>query len=299
LRLKTLKLAFASLGVCLLADAALVKELIIVSEPVNESIGASLNHRPVPPFAMNAILAKFDRAKARGRAAIRLGVLAPINSAPDVRPRPVGLEPFGLSTTPAPEDALWRKWRGVESDMMAEEAIMERCRANVEVCPPNVAQFLRLIDTVKSKSGRTALDEANRAVNASLRYMSDQLQFGEADRWTTPLASFATAVGDCEDYAIAKYVALREAGFPRDDLQLVLVRDRAAWQDHAVLLARIDEHWLILDNRHSELLEDIDAVTLTPLYAINHRGVRLFATPDVNEATRDFDAGPQILAGAD
>ena len=41
--------------------------------------------------------------------------------------------------------------------------------------------------------------------------------------------------GDCEDYAIAKYVALREAGVARENLQLVLVRDRAVRQDHAVL----------------------------------------------------------------
>ena len=43
---------------------------------------------------------------------------------------------------------------------------------------------------------------------------SDFTQHGEADRWSAPLATFATAKGDCEDYAIAKYVALREAGFP-------------------------------------------------------------------------------------
>lgn len=305
--LKTLNLALhtlmaaaiASLGVCGLADTALVKERIVAPEPLSESIVASLNRRPITPFAINAILAKFDRAQARDRAAIRLAALAPANSATDVPPLPVSPEPFGLFTAPAPEDALWRKWRGVEADVMAEQSILEQCRANAGACPPNAAQFLRLIGTVKSKSGRAALDEANRAVNASIRYVSDLEQFGEADRWSAPLASFATAQGDCEDYAIAKYVALQEAGFPLDDLQLVLVRDRAAWQDHAVLLARTDEHWLILDNRHSELLEDIDAVTFTPLYALNHRGVRLFAAPDVNETTHDGDAAMQILAGTD
>ena len=67
--------------------------------------------------------------------------------------------------------------------------------------------------------------------------------------------------------------------FPRDDLQLVLVRDRAVRQDHAVLAARLDDHWLILDNRRSELMDDSDATSFTPLFAINHRGVQLFAAP--------------------
>lgn len=73
-------------------------------------------------------------------------------------------------------------------------------------------------------------------------------------------------------------------------MQLVLVRDRAAWQDHAVLPARIDQRWLIPDSRHSELLEDTAAATLTPLYAIDHRGVRLFTESFANWTPRADDA---------
>ena len=54
---------------------------------------------------------------------------------------------------------------------------------------------------------------------------------------------------DCEDYAIAKYVALREAGVEAADLRFLLVRDRLAG-DHAVLGVRYEGRWLILDNRH-------------------------------------------------
>jgi predicted transglutaminase-like cysteine proteinase len=179
---------------------------------------------------------------------------------------------------------LWRKWRGVESDMTKEQAVLDQCRAGAEGCPAYAAQFLRLIDAVRSKSGRAQLDEANRAVNAAVRYVSDFAQFGEADRWSAPLATFATGKGDCEDYAIAKYVALREAGFPTEEMRLVLVRDRAVRQDHAVLAAHIDDHWLILDSRRSELIEDSDASTLTPLFAIDHRGVNLFAAPFAKRA---------------
>jgi predicted transglutaminase-like cysteine proteinase len=237
---------------------------------------------PATFFSINAVLAKIDRQNGRGPGAVRLASLTPSNSATDASPapkeaRPVGTEPFGLFTFRAPEGMLWRKWRGVEADMAKEQAVMDRCREDAASCPSYAAQFLRLINAVKSKSGRARLDEANRAVNAAIRYVSDFAQFGEADRWSAPLASFATAKGDCEDYAIAKYVALREAGFPLDEMRLVLVRDRAVRQDHAVLAARLDGRWLILDNRRSELMEDADASTLTPLFAINHGGVHLFA----------------------
>jgi predicted transglutaminase-like cysteine proteinase len=238
---------------------------------------------PATFFSINAVLAKIDRQRGRGPDAIRLASIAPSDVATDAQPLkvepPVGNEPFGLFTFRAPEGMLWRKWRVVEADMAKEQTVMDQCRADAEHCPSYAAQFLRLINAVKAKSGRARLDEANRAVNTAIRYVSDFAQFGEADRWSTPLASFATAKGDCEDYAIAKYVALREAGFPQEEMRVVLVRDRAVRQDHAVLAARLEGRWLILDNRRSELMEDTDASTLTPLFAISNRGVHLFAAP--------------------
>jgi predicted transglutaminase-like cysteine proteinase len=241
------------------------------------------NRPPATFFSINAVLAKIDRQRGRGPDAARLAALSPSNFATDAQPLkeapPAGKEPFGLFTFRAPEGMLWRKWRGVEADLVKERIVLDRCRADAESCPSHAAQFLRLIEAVKSKSGRARLEEANRAVNAAIRYVSDYAQFGEADRWSAPLATFATAKGDCEDYAIAKYVALREAGFPEGELLVVLVRDRAVRQDHAVLAAHLDDRWLILDNRRSELLADSDASSFTPLFAINHRGVQLFAAP--------------------
>src|SRR5712691_3363456 len=269
------------------ASASFAADDTVVAEASADFVPGSDRGSMRPPatfFSINAVLAKLDRKRGRGPNAIRLAALTPSNLATDAQPPQkeapaVGKEPFGLFTFRAPEGMLWRKWRGIEADMAKEQIVLDRCREDSESCPSYAAQFLRLIDTVKSKSGRARLEEANRAVNAAIRYVSDYAQYGEADRWSAPLATFATAKGDCEDYAIAKYVALREAGFPEGELRVVLVRDRAVRQDHAVLAARLDGRWLILDNRRSELIEDSDASSFTPLFAINHRGVQLFAAP--------------------
>ncbi|HEY0568952.1 MAG TPA: transglutaminase-like cysteine peptidase [Xanthobacteraceae bacterium] len=259
---------------------------------------------PATFFSINAVLAKLDRQRGRGPDAIRLASLTPANVATDAptftkEAPPIGKEPFGLFTFRAPDGMLWRKWRGIESDMAREQSVMERCRGDAEGCPSHAAQFLRLINAVKAKSGRAMLDEANRAVNMAIRYVSDYAQHGEADRWSAPLATFATAKGDCEDYAIAKYVALREAGFPHEQLRLVLVRDRSVRQDHAVLAARLDDHWLILDNRHSQLIDDQDASNFTPLFAINHDGVHLFAAPYARRALPDDQSAAKPAASGD
>ena len=173
---------------------------------------------PATFFSINAVLAKLDRQRGRGPDAVRLASLTPSNVATDAQPPlieapAVGKEPFGLFTFRAPEGLLWRKWRGVEAAMKTEQTVLDHCRTGAEGCPSHAAQFLRLINAVKSKSGRARLEEANRAVNMAIRYVSDQSQHGESDRWSAPLATFATAKGDCEDYAIAKYAVLREAGF--------------------------------------------------------------------------------------
>ena len=290
-----------SAGVCASSRSLAADEVVVA--------GASAANRETmrPPatfFSINAVLAKLDRERGRGPNAVRLAALAPSNLASDAQPSqkeapPLGKEPFGLFTFRAPEGMLWRKWRGVEADLAKEQDVLGRCRAESGSCPSYAAQFLRLINAVQSKSNRAMLDEANRGVNMAIRYLNDLSHHGEADRWSAPLATFATAKGDCEDYAIAKYVVLREAGFPRENLRLVLVRDRAVRQDHAVLAARLDGHWLILDNRLSELVADTDASSFTPLFAINHRGVHLFATPYANRPLLSSDAEPALAAASD
>ena len=256
------------------------------------------NRPPATFFTINQVLAKLDRERGKGPGATRLAALTPSDVASDAQPMgdppPARKALFGLFAFRAPEGMLWRKWRGIEADIAKEHTILEYCRTNPEGCPSNAAQFLRLIGAVKAKSGRSQLDEANRAVNMAIRYASDFAQHGEADRWSAPLATLATAKGDCEDYAIAKHVVLTEAGFPRGDLQLVLVRDRAVRQDHAVLAARLDGHWFILDNRRSELMNDSEATSFAPLFTINGRGVQLFAAPYATRGSveGDVEAAP-------
>lgn len=191
----------------------------------------------------------------------------------------VGEEPFGLFAFRAPEGVLWQKWRGLQNGFDAELALVERCRDDEAACTPAARHFIKALDAVKTREGRAQLDDVNRAVNAAIRYQNDEAQFGESDRWLTPLAAFTSGRGDCEDYAIAKYFLLREAGYPLIDLRLLLVRDNAVRDDHAVLAARHDNRWLILDNRHATLHADTSLPHFTPLFAINHDGVKLVAAP--------------------
>ncbi len=104
-------------------------------------------------------------------------------------------------------------------------------------------------------------------------------------------------MGDCEDYAIAKFALLLDAGVAEKDLKILLVRDTAVRQDHAVLAVRVDRHWLALDNRWSRLSETRDLPSFMPLFAIDHGGVSLFAAPYAERPRHESET--DILPAAD
>jgi predicted transglutaminase-like cysteine proteinase len=189
-------------------------------------------------------------------------------------------EPFGLTSFRAPNGLLWVKWRALLHDLTEEADALAQCRATPERCSDPIAKtYLAMIAQARQLSGRAKIAWLNRTINAAIRYMSDPDQYGVDDLWTAPLATLRSGLGDCEDYAIAKYVALRDAGYAAEDLRLVIVRDRLARQDHAVTAVREGGRWVLLDNRHDVLLERKDAWHFTPMFALDRTGVKLFAVP--------------------
>jgi len=100
-----------------------------------------------------------------------------------------------------------------------------------------------------------------------------------ADRWSSPLETFTTERGDCEDYAIAKFVALRAAGIAPQDVRLVVVHNNAAGEQHAVVAVRLDGNWIILDNRWLALVPDHELWRATPVFELDDDGVRRFLDP--------------------
>jgi predicted transglutaminase-like cysteine proteinase len=193
-------------------------------------------------------------------------------------------EPFGLFTFVAPDGQLWTKWRKVVDDIRTEEPALVRCLADSKQCSPAAARFSAIVNDAREQKGRVRLELVNQRVNMAIRYKSDMAQWGVPDRWSAPLddndtGSFSTGFGDCEDYAIAKYVALRAAGVPAQQLRILLVHDNMAHMDHAVLSALDDGHWLIFDNRWTTLIEDTEAKQFVPIFALDEQGVKLLGVP--------------------
>jgi len=168
---------------------------------------------------------------------------------------------------------LSAKWLELQSRIAVEQETLAACRSDDDSCPAAARRFLSIVELGRQHQGRARLGEINRAINLSIKPVSDLAQYGVADFWSAPLATLSTAAGDCEDYAILKYVALREIGIEPDDLQLVIVHDIKRDTAHAVVAVRLDEEWLILDNR-TLVLVNTQETQYYPLFVLDHRGVR-------------------------
>jgi predicted transglutaminase-like cysteine proteinase len=189
-------------------------------------------------------------------------------------------EPFGLSATELSGGSLREKWTNIERKLEDEQVQLALCDGDREGCvSPAALQFLAIVDAARARQGRAQLGEINRAINLAIKPMSDMAQHGKIDVWSSPLDTFASGAGDCEDYAIAKLVALHMAGVSPDDLRIVILRDLLRGEDHAVTLARLDGHWLTLDNRRMAMIEDAEIRNHRPLFVIDDRAVMRYDDP--------------------
>ena len=219
---------------------------------------------------------KQDQAQTHDEGETQAKMATPDPAEPQIA-KPTVPEPFGLTVLPVASGDILTKWTGVEADIRSEREILARCRESAERCPGPARNFLAIVAAGRAQTGRGRIGVINRAINLAIRPMSDLAQWGVPDRWSAPLDTFTTGRGDCEDYAIAKYVALTEAGIAADDLRLVIVRNTAAGEDHAITAARLDGEWIVLDNRWLTMVEDNEVPGMIPLFVLDQNGVRQFA----------------------
>lgn len=169
------------------------------------------------------------------------------------------------------------KWRDVLARIDSEQETLATCRASPDACPPAARRLLQLVELGRRREGRARLGEINRAVNLSIRATSDLSQYDVDDFWSPPLATLEKGAGDCEDYAILKYLALREAGISPDDLRLLIVSYPRRGIMHAVLAVHLDREWLLLDNLTMVIVNSLEATQYRPLIALDDKAMTTFA----------------------
>lgn len=117
----------------------------------------------------------------------------------------------------------------------------------------------------------------NDLINQS-QYIIDQDNYGISDYWATPIEFFQNG-GDCEDFAIAKYAALRALGVPEERLRLAIVQDLQKDIPHAILIVYTDQGSYVLDNQIKTVMESSDIAHYKPIFSINRDAWWLHTKP--------------------
>ena len=127
-----------------------------------------------------------------------------------------------------------------------------------------------LLEQLSGKGVKQQLTGVNRFFN-QFKYKSDISLWGQKDYWATPEEFVGVNGGDCEDYVVAKYFALRYLGVP--DKHLFLTYVKAVRENIAHMVLSYFENPksvpLILDNYNPQILSASKRTDLLPVYSFN------------------------------
>jgi len=104
-----------------------------------------------------------------------------------------------------------------------------------------------------------------------IKYQTDKRHWHKKDYWATPLEFLGKDKGDCEDYVISKYFALKYLGVEPKKLFFTYVRSTKFKQPHMVLtyFETPRSEPLILDNNNHRIFPASKRKDLTPIYNFN------------------------------
>jgi len=167
-----------------------------------------------------------------------------------------GLQPF-----PKWQQALDRHFK-------EKAATPGRCQSSrYNQC--HARKWQALIDSVGQESPRRQIEKINAFMNKSA-YIVDPINWGVKDYWESP-GQFFSRKGDCEDYAIAKYLTLRRLGYAADTMRIVVLQDHNLRIAHAILVVVLDGKTLVLDNQIRRVVEASRIRHYQPIYSVNEQ----------------------------
>ncbi len=125
------------------------------------------------------------------------------------------------------------------------------------------------------------LDQMVEAVNTmanKVRYIGDDKNWGKSDYWATPVEFFSKG-GDCEDFAITKYISLRALGVPDNRMRIAIVKDLEKGIPHAILIVYGDSGTYVLDNQIKTVRSTQTISHYKPIFSINRSAWWLHTNP--------------------
>lgn len=140
-----------------------------------------------------------------------------------------------------------------------------------------VTAWQRLIQDSGALPDEDKLKRVNDFFNRRVLFENDMVVWKQEDYWASPLEFMGRAAGDCEDYAISKYMTLLNMGVPKERLRMIYVKARMGSSSvaHMVLgyYANPADEPLILDNLITSVRLASQRSDLAPVFSFNSDGL--------------------------
>ncbi len=160
------------------------------------------------------------------------------------------------------------QWNRVLDRLPAFTAALSACAADPARCTaPWMRAWLQARRAAAGLDRHGQLQAVNRFFNR-WPYKTDRETYRASEYWAAP-DEFMANSGDCEDYAIAKFFALRELGFANRELRIVVVYDNLRRIGHAVLAVYTEGDILILNNQTDTIASHARYDNFVPWYLVN------------------------------
>ncbi len=168
------------------------------------------------------------------------------------------------------------QWKRVLDDSLARRKEFGGCKSASAGCPSATTRTWG--DVAAQIQGLAPMDQL-KYVNSYFNrwaYIPDQTNYGVPEYWAT-VEEFLARSGDCEDYAIAKFFALRELGFANEDLRVFAVLDTIRNLGHAILVVKLGGKNYVLDIYNAIVTTDTFYKHYMPKYSVDEKSRYLHA----------------------
>ena len=177
---------------------------------------------------------------------------------------------FGTSEVRSSNMKAFPKWTGLLDRYFGEIDVPEGDCDDTAFNRCHLKYWGRFVDNLQGASAMAQLKSIHRYMNET-PYIIDPRNWNLKDYWATP-KQFFNRDGDCEDYAIAKFMSLRALGWTNDQMRIAVVQDLNLDIAHAILIVYYEGEAWVLDNQIDKIIKAKRILHYKPYYSINEDG---------------------------
>ncbi|MGD9808995.1 MAG: transglutaminase-like cysteine peptidase [Deferribacterales bacterium] len=129
--------------------------------------------------------------------------------------------------------------------------------------------LLTLMDSLLAEAEDKQVIQVNAFYN-QLPYKSDTQTWGKKDYWASRLEFLGVGQGDCEDYAVAKFLTLLQLGVPQEKLFLTYVKAKGYADEAHMVVTYYKKPGtvpFVLDNYVKQIMPATKRDDLVPIYS--------------------------------